>query len=150
MSDLVGGVALAVACANGAAALLGAWRWYRVEESPLFWSLLRVGQAAAIGLALLTGGLAVAGRTADDGLFYVYALMPVAIGLVAEQLRLASAETVLEARGIPDAQAVGRLPEDDQRSVVTAILRRELGVMTVAAGVVVFLALRAWGTSAGF
>ena len=150
MSAVVRDVALAVAAANGAAAALGAWRWYRVEESPLFWRLLRLGQAAGVVLALLAGGLAAAGRTADDGLFYVYALMPVAVGFVAEQLRLASAETVLETRGLPDAQAVGLLPAEEQRSVVTAILRRELGVMTVATAVVVFLALRAWGTSAGF
>jgi hypothetical protein len=149
MSDVVRDVALAVAAANGAAAAWGAWRWYRVEESPLFWRLLRLGQATGVVLALLAGGLAAAGRTADDGLFYVYALMPVAVGLIAEQLRLASAETVLEARGLPDAQAVGTLPEREQRSVVRAIMRRELGVMAVAAGVVAFLALRAWGTATG-
>jgi hypothetical protein len=54
---------------------------------------------------------------------------------------------VLDARGLEDAQAVGRLDEDGQRSVVLAILRREMGVMTLAAVVVVFLALRAWGTA---
>jgi hypothetical protein len=150
VSDLVGGVALGLACVNGVAALLGAWRWYRVEESRLFWPLLRFGQAAAVALAFLAGLLAVTGRTAADGLFYVYALMPVAIGLVAEQLRLASAEIVLEARGLPDAQAVGDLPAEQQRSVVRAVLRRELGVMVVAAAVVAFLALRAWGTAGGF
>ena len=150
MSDLVAGLALAVAGVNGAAAALGAWRWFRVEETSAFWALLRAGQVVAMGLAVLVGVLGAAGRSADDGLFYVYALMPVAVGLVAEQLRLASAEMVLEARGLADARAVGDLPAADQRSVVTAILRRELGVMVVAAAVVVFLALRAWGTSAGF
>jgi hypothetical protein len=150
VSDLVGGVALAVVAVNGAAAALGAWRWWRVEETPAFWALLRAGQAVAMGLAALVGVLGVAGRTADDGLFYVYALMPVAVGFVAEQLRLAAAETVLEGRGLPDAQAVAELPKSEQGSIVTAILRRELGVMVVAAAVVVFLALRAWGTAGGF
>ena len=35
------------------------------------------------------------------------------------------------------------LPEDRQRSVVVSILRREMGVMTLAAVVVCFLAVRA-------
>jgi hypothetical protein len=150
VSDVVRAVAVALAGVNGGAAVLGAWRWYRVEESRLFWPLLRLGQALAVALALLAGVLAGTGRTADDGLFYVYALMPVAIGLVAEQLRLASAEIVLEARDLRNAQAVGDLPPGQQRSVVRAILRRELGVMVVAAAVVCFLALRAWGTGGGF
>ena len=73
-------------------------------------------------------------------------MLPVAVDFVAEQLRLASAQTVLDARGLEDAQAVGRLEEDAQRSVVLQILRRELGVMAAAALVSAFLALRALGT----
>ena len=83
------------------------------------------------------------GRRPDDDLFYVYALLPVAVSFVAEQLRIAAADTVLAARGLPDAQAVGRLDEAGQRSVVTAILRRELGVMAVAALVIAGLLVRA-------
>ena len=63
-------------------------------------------------------------------------MLPVAVGFVAEQLRLASAQTVLDARDLEDAQAVGALPEAEQRSVVAAILRRELGVMAAAALVI--------------
>jgi hypothetical protein len=59
---------------------------------------------------------------------------------------LAAAQTVLDARGLEDGAAVGRLDEAGQRSVVRAILRREMGVMALAALVVAFLALRAWGT----
>ena len=149
MTGIVEGVALTVALLNVASAAVGAWRWYRVEESRAFWLLLRVAQASAFVLAVLAGGVAAAGRTADDGLFYVYALTPLAVGLIAEQLRLASAETVLEGRGLPDAAAVGSLPEAEQRSVVVQSLRRELGVMAVSAAVVAFLALRAWGTATG-
>jgi hypothetical protein len=149
MNGIVEGVALAVAVLNAAAAAVGAWRWYRVQETRLFWVLLRAAQGSSLALAVLAAALAAAGRTADDGLFYVYALVPAAVGLVAEQLRLASAETVLEARGLPDAAAVGELPEAEQRSVVVQILRRELGVMTVSAAVVAFLALRALGTASG-
>jgi hypothetical protein len=79
-------------------------------------------------------------------LYWLYALLPVAVGFVAEQLRLTSAQTVLDARDLDDAQAVGRLPTDQQRSIVLQIVRRELGVMSAAALVIAFLALRAYGT----
>ena len=122
---------------------LGAWRWYRVETSRAFWVALRVAQAALAGYAVLVGVLLATGRRPDDDLFYVYALLPVGVSFVGEQLRIAAAGTVLSARGLPDAQAVGRLDEAGQRSVVTAILRRELGVMAVAALVIVGMLVRA-------
>jgi hypothetical protein len=54
---------------------------------------------------------------------------------------------VLDDAGLESAQAVGELDEAGQRSVVLAIVRREMGVMTASAFVVAFLALRAWGTA---
>ena len=93
--------------------------------------------------AAVAGVLFAAGYEPADDLYWLYALLPVAIGLIAEQLRIASAEQVLENRELPDAQAVGALPEAEQRSVVLAIVRREIGVMALAALVVAFLALRA-------
>jgi hypothetical protein len=138
--------AVLVAVTNAAAGLLGAWRWYTVEPSRAFWVLARAGQAAAILQALAAGLLAVGGFTPADHLYWLYALLPVAVSFVAEQLRVASAQTVLDARGLPDAQAVGALDERGQRSVVLAIVRREMGVMAAAAVVIAFLALRALGT----
>ena len=146
MSEIAQGLALLVAIVNGVAGLVSAWLWYRVEPRPWAWWLLRAGQAAAVAQAAGAGILALAGFDPDQGLYWLYALLPVAVGFVAEQLRLASAETVLEARGLEDAQAVGRLPEDEQRSVVLQIVRRELGVMAAAALVIAFLGLRAAGT----
>jgi hypothetical protein len=122
---------------------VGAWRWYRVETSRAFWVLLRVAQAALLGYVVLLGVLLATGRRPDDDLLYIYALLPVGVSFVAEQLRIAAANTVLAARDLPDAQAVGRLDEAGQRSVVTAILRRELGTMTVAALVIAGLLVRA-------
>src|SRR5437588_9491738 len=127
---------LCAAGLNGFAGVLGAWRFYAVAPSRGFWLALRAGQAGAVVVALFTGVAAVAGRRPDNGLFYLYALLPLAISLIGEQLRIASADTVLEARGFADAQAVGQAPEDEQRSIVTAILRREMGVMAVTALVV--------------
>jgi hypothetical protein len=147
MHDVAATAALVVAALNALAAVFGAWRWWTVAPSRVFWVLARTGQAAAIALALVAGVAAVTGFHPADGLFWLYALLPVAVGFVAEQFRAAAAQTVLDARGLEDARAVGRLDEAGQRSVVLAILRRELGVMALAAIVVAFLALRAYGTA---
>jgi hypothetical protein len=139
-SAIAGAVIAALFAIAGA---LGAWRWYRVQPSRTFWVLLRVAQAALAGYVVLVGALVATGRRPDDDLFYVYALLPVAVSFVAEQLRIAAADTVLATRGLEDAQAVGRLDEAGQRSVVTAILRRELGVMALAALVIAGMLVRA-------
>jgi hypothetical protein len=136
------GVALIVSSA--AAGLWGAWRWYRVEPSALFWRLLRVSQVFVV-LEALQGGLLLALGREAAGLHLLYGLLPLGIHFIAEQLRVVSAETVLDARGLPDAAAVGGLPDAEQRSVVLSIVRREMGVMAAAALVVVALGFRAAG-----
>jgi hypothetical protein len=118
-----------------------------VTPSRAFWVLARLGQAAAIALAIVAGVIAAMGFEPADGLFWLYALLPVAVSFVAEQFRIASAQTVLDTRDLDDAQAVGRLDDAGQRSVVLAILRREMGVVAMSAAVVAFLALRAYGTA---
>jgi hypothetical protein len=150
MSSAVAWGALALAVLNGVPGLLGGWRWYRYESSRGFWVLLRVAQVGAILYAVLVGALAVAGRSSTDQLFYLYALLPLAISFVAEQLRVASAQTILDQRELADARALGELPEDEQHEIVALIVRREMGVMTLSALVVVFLALRAAETAHGF
>jgi hypothetical protein len=150
--------ALAVAVLNALPGLLGGWSWYRGHaHSPTgrrsvnaFWILLRVGQGSALVLAILAGALAVAGHYSSERLFYLYALLPLAVAFVAEQLRVASAQTILDQRDLTDAQAVGVLPESEQHAVVAAIVSREMGIMALSALVVVFLALRAAGTAHGF
>ncbi len=140
VADVAAWATLAV---NVLAGAFGGWRWWRVAPSDVAWRLLRAGQAVAIAQAVVAGGLFAAGYEPDDGLYWLYAVLPVAIGFVAEQLRIVSAEQVLENRGLPDAQAVGALAEPEQRSLVLAIVRRELGIMSLAALVVALLALRA-------
>lgn len=146
MTDVAHILALLVAISNGLAGIVSGVLWWRVEPHRSAWVLIRVGQAMAIAQAIGAGVLAASGLDPDDGLYWLYALLPVAVGFVAEQLRLASAQQVLDARDLEDAQAVGRLPADEQRSVVLQIVRRELGVMAAAALVTCFLALRALGT----
>jgi hypothetical protein len=147
MADTVAVAGLLATGVNAIAGLYAGWRWWSVQPSRSVWVLIRAGQAAAVALALVAGVGAVTGFAPTDGLFWLYALLPVAVGLVAEQFRAAAAQTVLDARDLEDAQAVGRLDEAGQRSVVLAILRREIGTMALAALVVAFLALRAYGTA---
>ncbi|HEY5193297.1 MAG TPA: hypothetical protein VIJ39_05430 [Solirubrobacteraceae bacterium] len=150
MTTAVAWGAIALAALNVVPGLLGAWRWYRHESSRSFWLLLRVGQVGALVFAAGVGVLAAAGHSSSEDLFYLYALLPLAIGFVAEQLRVASAQTILDQHEIPSAQAVGELPEHEQQEIVALIVRREMGVMTLSALVVVFLALRAAETAHGF
>jgi hypothetical protein len=146
MTELARIAAVVTAAAALVAAALGAWRWWTVAPSRAFWIACRSTQALAVAQALLAGVLFLAGFEPADRLYWLYALLPVAVSFVGEQLRLLSAQTVLDARGLQDAQAVGRLPEAGQRSVVLAIVRREMGVMALTCLVIAFLALRALGT----
>jgi len=142
--------ALAVAILNAIPALLGFWCWYRARPGRAFWILLRVGQLSALAFAILVGALAIAGEYSSDRLFYLYALLPLAIAFVAEQIRITSAQTILDQRDLPDAQAIGGLPEPEQHAIAAAILLREMIIMALSALVVVFLALRAASTAHGF
>jgi len=135
--------ALVTLAVNGVAAAYAGLCWWQVRSTRFVWPLLRAGQIVAALQAALAGILFAAGFEPADGLYWLYALLPIAIGFVAEQLRIVSAEQVLENRGLPDAQAVGELPESQQRSVVLAVVRREIGIVALAALVVAFLALRA-------
>lgn len=132
---------------NLAAGLLGAWRWHRVEPSPLFWRLLRAGQAAIV-LQIALGALLLAlGHKPAQSLHILYGVLPLAVSFIAEQLRIGSADAILAARGHASAQDVGELAADEQRVVVLSIVRREMGVMALSCFVVVALALRAATTS---
>ena len=142
-------LALLTVVLNAVAALAGAWAWQRFASPPGFWAALRAGQGAAVLQAAFAGVAAAAGSRPHDSLYWLYAVLPVAVGFLAEQLRAVSAQAELDRRGLSDAQAVGRLPQGEQAFLVRAILHRELGIMATAAAVVAFLALRALSTAAG-
>ena len=144
-ATIAAAAALLTVAVNGAAGAFAGLRWWQVSPSAAVWPLIRAGQAVAAAQALVAGGLAVAGYRPEDRLYWLYALRPVAIGVIAEQLRIASADTVLQARDLPDAQAMRGLPESEQHAIVHQIMRRELGVMTASAFVVAVLGLRAGG-----
>jgi hypothetical protein len=131
---------------TGAAGAWGAWCWYRVRASPLFWRLLRAGQSVVVIEVTLGGVLALMGKK-ESSLHLLYGLLPVAVSFVAEQLRIASAQMILDARGLESGEAVGKLPEEEQRLVVVRIVQREIGVMVLAALVMFVLLIRAAGTA---
>jgi hypothetical protein len=131
---------------NAAVALVGAWEWWRARSDRWFWWLLRAGQLAVIVQVALGGILLALGHKASN-LHYLYGVLPLLVSLLAEQLRAASAQLVLDARGFESAQAVGELPQDQQRALVRTIMQREVGVVTLAAVVVVVLLVRAAQTA---
>lgn len=139
--------ALVAAAVCGAVGVWGGWLWWRVSDTgPAIWRAIRVAQVVIVLQAVLAGALYLGGLRPAQGLYLLYLGLPIAVSVIAEQLRALAAQTVLDARGLKDAAAVGALDESAQRSVVTAIVRRELGVMAAACGVAAFLLLRAYGT----
>jgi hypothetical protein len=145
----VGWGAVAVAAINGLAAALGGLRYLQGGESRLFWPALRSAQLAGVIFAIAVGVLTAAGRRPSEELFYLYALLPIAVAFIAEQFRLSAAAIVLAKHGFESAQEVASLPEAEQYAIAASILRREMGVMALSALVIVGLALRAAQTAHG-
>jgi hypothetical protein len=127
---------------SGAAAVYGGWCWWRVRSSRWFWRLLRASQVAIVIEAALGGILLLLGHKAP-GLHTLYGVLPLFVSFIAEQLRVSTAQMVLDRGGFESAQAVGKLPEAEQQQIVDTIMRREIGVMTLAALVNVVLLARA-------
>jgi hypothetical protein len=94
--------------------------------------------------AALGGVLMLMGKELPS-LHLVYGLTPLAVGFFAEQLRVISAQAELDKRELAGRDAVAALPEAEQRDLVRAILRRELGVMAASALIVALLGVRASG-----
>ncbi len=130
---------------TGSAAIWGMWCWYRTRPARIFWWLLRAGQAFIVVEAILGGIWEISGRHASE-LHLIYGLVPIAVSFVAEQLRIASAQMVMDGRGFETAAEIGRLEASEQRVVVMTIVQRELGVMVLAAIVMTVLLARAAGT----
>jgi hypothetical protein len=135
---------VAVIGVNLAAGLYGAIAWWRWFVPPGFWPLLRTGQALVAVEALIGGVLLALGEDLPR-LHLVYGLTPLAVAFFAEQLRAVSAQTELDRRDLAGRDDVARLSETDQRLLVEAIVRREIGVMAASALVVAGLGVRASG-----
>jgi hypothetical protein len=131
---------------TAAAALLGAWCWWQVRTTAWFWRALRASQAVII-LDVVLGGVDYLVYRKPPGLHVLYGVLPLLVSLIAEQLRIASAQMVLDARGHASAQEVAALAPEEQRVVVLSIMQREIAVMTLSALVNIVLLWRAWATA---
>jgi len=127
---------------SGVAGVWGAWCWFRVRNSVWFWRLLRASQAAIVVEAALGGILILLGHK-SPGLHTLYGVLPLFVSFIAEQLRVSTAQMVLDKGGFESAQDVGNLPQSEQHEIVVTIMRRELGVMALAALVNLVLLARA-------
>jgi heme A synthase len=141
-------VHLVVGCAlillNLVAFAVGGIAWFRDRPSISFWYLLRAAQAAVFLQVTLGGLLVFTNHKPDDSLHYLYGILPLVVSLIAEGARGGAAERELRDVDFESLDA------DAQQSLALAIVRREMGIMAVSCGVILFLALRAAGTSGAF
>ncbi len=137
-------VGCAVIALNLVAFAVGGIAWYRDRASIRFWYLLRAAQVAVFLQVMLGGLLVFTGHKPDDSLHYLYGILPLVVSLLAEGARTGAAE-----RELRDVDIESLAPEG-QHTLALAIVRREMGIMAVSCGVILFLALRAAGTSGAF
>jgi heme A synthase len=129
---------------NLAAGLVGGIAWFRDSPSVRFWYLLRAAQVSVFLQALLGGLLVFTNHEPPDDLHYLYGILPLFVSFLAEGARAGAAQREI---GEADFES---LPADTQQAVALAIVRREMGIMAVSCGVILFLGLRAAGTSGLF
>ena len=141
---LVVGVSLIVL--NLAAFAFGGIAWLRSSPSVPFWYLLRAAQVAVFLQALLGGLLVFTGHEATEDLHYLYGILPLVVSFLAEGARAGAAQ-----RELVDLEVdFEDLPAGQQQSLALAIVRREMGIMAVSCGVILFLGLRAAASSSAF
>lgn len=123
---------------------VGGVAWFRDRPSIPFWYLLRAAQVSVFLQVALGGLLVFTNHEPGDNLHYLYGLLPLLVSFLAEGARTGAAQREL---GETDFES---LDAATQESIALQIVRREMGIMTVSCGVILFLALRAAGTSGHF
>jgi len=137
-------VGIALIALNGAGFAVGGVAWLRDRPSVPFWYLLRAAQVAVFLQALLGGILVFSGREPSEDLHYLYGILPLVVSFLAEGARAGAAQREL------GELEFDSLPADRQQSLALAIVRREMGIMAVSCGVILFLGLRAAASSSAF
>lgn len=141
MADVHLAVGVTVIALNGLAGGVGGVAWLREKPSISFWYLLRLAQVSVVVQAGLGGYLLMGGHVAPNDLHYLYGLLPLPVSLLAEAARAGAAQQELGDRDLED------VPPAAQQRLAMVIVRREMGIMAVSCLVILFLALRAAGTS---
>ena len=129
---------------NLVAGLWGAAAWASNRASVSFWYVLRAAQVSVIVQVLLGALLLVAGREASDAIHYMYGTAPLVVNLFAEGMRAGAAH-----RELPEDVEFETLPAGEQRAIALRIVRREMGIMTIACLLIVAFAVRAAQVSGG-
>ena len=132
---------IGVLVANAVAAAWGAVAWLRKRPSITFWPLLRVAQATVATQVILGLLLLARGGHSPDGLHVLYGLVPLAVTLVSEGMRVGAAQRELE--GVEDLEGLDR---SQQIAIAKRVALSEMGVMTVGLLLILTLALRAYQT----
>ncbi|HEV2074612.1 MAG TPA: hypothetical protein VGR10_00065 [Thermoleophilaceae bacterium] len=138
MNGVHAAVGIAVIALNALAGGWGGVAWLRQEPSVIFWYLLRAAQVVVVLQVALGLGLLLTGREAPDELHVIYGLAPLVVSLVSEGMRVGAAQRELE-----DAGDLEGLERTEQAAIARRVVRREMGVMSVGALLIVTLALRA-------
>jgi hypothetical protein len=138
MAELHLVVGVAVLATNLVAGVWGAVAWLTNRASVAFWYILRTAQVTVVAQVLLGALLLTLGREADEPLHYMYGSAPLLVNLFAEGMRAGAAQ-----RELPEGVAFETLGAAEQRAIALRIVRREMGVMTIAALLIVAFAFRA-------
>lgn len=136
-------VAIALFALNLAAGVWGVAAWLMRRPTTIFWYLLRAAQASVVLQAVLGALLLMTGHKAVQNLHYLYGILPLAITLVTEMMRVGAAQQVV---GDSDYE---KLPEDEARALAMRIFIAETRVMALGCLIIAALALRAGITSGG-
>ena len=136
-------VGIGVLATNAVAGVWGAAAWIRDQPSVGFWYSLRVAQVTVVVQAAIGVILLALDHPSPDDLHVIYGVAPIIVAFAAEAIRSGVSERELTGLDFDS------LPKDRQRTIAAAIVRRETGIMAASALIVLFLALRAAGTSGG-
>ena len=138
MTELHLVVGVAVLALNLVVGAVGSGRCAARRTSVSFWYVLRAAQVSVVVQVLLGALLLIAGHEPEDAIHYMYGAAPLLVNLFAEGMRVGAAQ-----REVPRASSSQGLPADEQRTIALRIVRREMGIMSLAALLVVAFSLRA-------
>ena len=138
MAEFHLGVGVAVLALNLVAGVWGAVAWLTDRASLYFWYFLRAAQVSVVFQVLVGLTLLALGYTAEDPIHYMYGSAPLLVNLFAEGMRAGAAQ-----REIPAGVEFESLGTSEQRTIALRIVRREMGIMTVATLLIVAFVVRA-------
>jgi hypothetical protein len=138
MADVHLALGVTVLVLNLLTGVWGAVAWFQDRPSVGFWYVLRAAQVSVVVQVVLGVLLLVAGREAADPIHYMYGSGPLLVNLIAEGMRAGAAQ-----RELPEGVDFATLGVTDQRTIALRIVRREMGVMTLGALLIVAFAFRA-------